>query len=235
MDHGGEVARHRGHHRHRPRSRDYEWPEDEARSFLEQAATDARRRYPPIARLVAPLLAEGRVLVDLGCGPAMLLPEIAEATPAARLLGVDPSRPMLRLATRVLSDAPPGSYGLLEGRAEAIPLRDGTVDVVVALKNLHEWEDARQGLAEVARVLRPGGVLVLSDSNRAFPEWRLRLLVAWVRLTQGAEATGRYVGPYRDAYRPHEVEEMLANVSLEVVQARKRGVEFLYLARRRRG
>lgn len=187
---------------------------------------------PPVADLVASHMGSGGVLVDLGCGPAMLLPEVAQRVPGAVLLGVDPSRPMLRLARMVLGDRPHGRYGLLEGRAEAIPLRDGSVDVVVALKNLHEWEDAPRGLSEVARVLREGGVLILSDSNRGYPMWRLRLLVTWVRLTQGATAVGRYLGPYRDAHRPQEVEAMLAEAGLSVVRADTRGVEFLYVARR---
>lgn len=202
--------------------------------FLEQARADADLRYPPIASSVEGLVGgEGSPLVlDLGCGPALLLPELARVMPEARLVGVDPSSSMLDLARRVLNGAMEGNYQLLEGRAEDLPMEDGTVDVVVALKNLHEWEDAPRGMSEVARVLRPGGWLYLRDSNRAYPYWRLRLLVGWVRLTRGRIAIHGYLGPYADAYRPEQVDALLTGAGLVVEEADRRSVELMYLARR---
>ena len=233
MPHPKELEGHGHHHR----SRDYEWKEEEADEFLRMARKGARRRYRPIAETVAghlPGKGEGAVVLDLGCGPALLLPELARLAPRARLVGLDPSRPMLQLAHRVLSgaDALPGTYELLEGAAESIPLDDGSVDVVVSLKNLHEWSDAEEGVSEVARVLASGGVLVLADSNGAYPLWKLRALVAFVRLTEGRRATGKYLGPYKDAYTPDQVEVLLSGAGLEVVSSDTRGVEFLYVARR---
>lgn len=230
----GPGGGHPGHHHH-ARSRDYTWEEGMAEFFLEQARHEADRRYPPVARLVAGLVAgvEHPVVLDLGCGPAMLLPEISRLVPGARLVGVDPSGPMLELARKVLEGAGDLDLLLLEGRAEAIPLGDASVDVVVALKNLHEWEDAPAGMAEVARVLRPGGHLLLRDSNGAYPYWRLRLLVSWVRLTRGGLATHSYLGPYPDAYGPGEVDALMEAAGLEVVRADRRSVELEYLVRRR--
>ena len=165
--------------------------------FISMARKEAARRYPPIARLVADHLPEGReapVVLDLGSGPALLLPEVARLMPHARLIAMDPSRPMLQLARRVLSEAGPGTYEIMEGSAEAIPLPDGSVDVVVAIKNLHEWEDAPKGMSEVDRVLCPGGVFIVKDSNRAYPYWKLRAIAAIARLTHGRIAAGKYLG-----------------------------------------
>lgn len=223
-------------HSHHSRSRDYEWKREEADHFLGQATFDADRRYPPIARRVASLV-EGRpgvpVVVDLGCGPALLLPELAKVLPKIRLIGVDPSRPMLSLAERVLSQVPLTDYDLKEGKAEGIPLADGSVDVVVSLKNLHEWADVEAGLSEVARVLAPGGHFILQDSNRAYPYWRLRMLVLWLRLSRGAMATRGILGPYPDAYRPEEVDGLLEAAGLDVIEADRGSVEYLYVTRRR--
>ncbi len=225
-----------GHrHHHHERSRDHEWKEEDADHFLEQARYDADKRYPPIAVRVAehaPRHREGPVVLDLGCGPALLLPELAKVLPRARLIGMDPSKPMLSLARRVLEDAPPGTYQLMEGTAEDIPLEDGSVDAVVALKNLHEWEDANKGMSEVARVLGPGGVLVLRDANKGYPYWKLRLWVTWLRMTRGRIATHGILGPYPDAYTPEQAEALLAEAGLQVLEQDAGSVEFLYVARR---
>ncbi len=234
-DHGhGPKGGHGHHHQHHERSRDYTWEGKMADFFLKQARYDADRRYPPIARKVGELMGNdgSPVVLDLGCGPAMLLPELARVLPRAHLVGLDPSGAMLDLARRVLDEAREGDYRLLEGKAEDIPMEDGSVDVVVTLKNLHEWEDAPRGMSEVARVLRPGGWLLVRDSNKAYPYWRLRLLVGWVRLTRGRIATHGYLGPYPDAYRPEQVDAFLQEAGLEVEEADRRSVELMYLARR---
>ena len=228
---GGHHHQHGHHHR----SREYDWKEDAADHFLRQARFNADRRYPPIASRVAELVGEPRdslAVMDLGCGPALLLPELARALPGARLIGMDPSASMLSLARRVLSEEPAADYVLLEGRAEDIPLEDGSLDVVVSLKNLHEWENAGKGLSEVARVLVPGGALLIQDSNRAYPYWRLRLRVLWLRLSKGPMAVRGLLGPYRDAYRPEEVDALLSGAGLEVVEADRTSVEYQYVARR---
>jgi ubiquinone/menaquinone biosynthesis C-methylase UbiE len=202
--------------------------------FLEQARFDAGRRYPPVADKVSELVgdAETPTIVDLGCGPALLLPELVRAVPGARLVGVDPSGSMLQLARRVLEEVDGGDHSLVGGRAEAIPMGDASVDVMVSLKNLHEWEDAHLGMAEVARVLRPGGVLLIRDSNRAFPYWKLRLLVGWLRLTRGRIATHGYLGPYPDAYMPEDVDRLIRGAGMMVEQADRRSVEMTFVARR---
>jgi ubiquinone/menaquinone biosynthesis C-methylase UbiE len=210
------------------------WEDGMAEFFLTQARFESDKRYSPVARAVARLVTgrEVPVVLDLGCGPAILLPELARVLPSARLVGVDPSGPMLELAERVIAEAGPGDYQLMEGRAEDIPLADASVDVVVSMKNLHEWEDAPMGMSEVARVLRPGGALYIKDSNRAYPYWKLRMLTTWLRLTKGRIATCGYLGPYPDAYRPGEVEALLSEAGFEVIKADRRSVELSYIARR---
>ncbi len=229
-----EARRHgHGHHHHHERSWDYSWDGDMAEFFLEQAHFDADRRYPPVAAKVKELVdgVQTPVILDLGCGPAMLLPHLGRALPRARLVGIDPSSSMLTLARRVLGEEQ-GNHQLMEGRAEDIPMEDSSVDLVVALKNLHEWENAPKGMSEVVRVLRPGGVLLLKDSNKAYPYWRLRLFVGWLRLTKGRVATHGYLGPYPDAYRPEQVDALLEEAGLRVEEADRRSVEFTYVARR---
>jgi ubiquinone/menaquinone biosynthesis C-methylase UbiE len=202
--------------------------------FLREARREGERRYPPVAGLVAEQIrgeGDGTVVLDLGCGPALLLPALARVLPRARFVGVDPSKPMLEVAKGVLDGAGPGVYELLEGSAEQIPLEDGTVDVVVTLLNLHEWSDAEKGMGEVRRVLTTGGTLVLMDVNRGFPYWRLRLLIFWAKYFGGRPEMAHYLFPYPDSYRPYEVEAMLKRAGLDVVSSDTKGVEYLYVAR----
>jgi SAM-dependent methyltransferase len=101
----------------------------------------------------------GRTLVDLGCGSGYWLPGYADE--AAQVIGVEPDPGLLPLAT--VRDR---RVTVLPGSAEHIPLADASVDVVHA-RFAYFWPpDCAAGLAEVRRVLRPGGHLVVVDNNQ---------------------------------------------------------------------
>lgn len=94
----------------------------------------------------------GAVLVDLACGGGLMGPHVARL--GYRHVGVD-------IGARGLELARP--YGVLPVRASvlAVPLADGCADVVLAGEILEHVEDHAGVLAECARLLRPGGTLVL--------------------------------------------------------------------------
>jgi len=77
----------------------------------------------------------------------------------ARVVALEPSADMLAKARSRLSGEP-GWLGATRARAEALPLIDASLDLVVVAQAFH-WFDARLALAECARVLRPGGWLAL--------------------------------------------------------------------------
>jgi SAM-dependent methyltransferase len=91
------------------------------------------------------------VVADVGAGTGALLCSIHSAAPDARILALDASAGMLRIAR-----ARRGASAILAD-ALALPLADGTVDAVILAYVLFHVADPARAVAEAARVLRPGG------------------------------------------------------------------------------
>jgi SAM-dependent methyltransferase len=110
-----------------------------------------------LQRLVAPA---GKDVLDIGCGGGALVRDLAVA--GARPIGVEISED--QLATARTRDNGSGARYLV-GRAEDLPLDDGTVDVVVFMRSLHHVppEHLQAGLREARRVLRPDGALYVAE------------------------------------------------------------------------
>lgn len=117
------------------------------------------------ARLVADLagIGAGDRLVDVGCGPGAAAREATRRGAVAT--GVDPSRTMLRFARAITSLRRLAGATFVEGRAESLPLPDGTATVLWALQSVHHWQDRTRGLAEARRVLAEGGRLLVAERS----------------------------------------------------------------------
>jgi SAM-dependent methyltransferase len=129
------------------------------RRFGEAAEAYERGRpeYPSV--VVDWLLADRpRRVVDLGAGTGKLTRALMDQVPT--VVAVEPD-PAMRTA---LAHRLPGA-SVIEGTGEDIPLRDGFADAVLAGQAWH-WVDPVRALPEVARVLRPGGVLGLVWNDR---------------------------------------------------------------------
>lgn len=115
-----------------------------------------------------------RRVLDVGCGTGYLLERLAGRLPdAVALDGVDPAPSMAEVAaTRSSADR---RVQVTAGVAEHLPYPDGRFDLVVTTTSFDHWSDQRAGLRECARVLTPGGRLVLVDQ---FSRWLAPTLVA---------------------------------------------------------
>jgi ubiquinone/menaquinone biosynthesis C-methylase UbiE len=154
--------------------------ESRAERYGRQNKIGARLVYAPFARKIAQSLValeDGATIVDVGTGPGLLAIELHKLWPEARIVGVDPSREMLRIATENAGKAGISDFEAREGSAEEIPLAADSADLVISQSSFHEWEDQQQGLGEILRVLKPGGSLILKDFNRAWlSPWKQKLL-----------------------------------------------------------
>jgi arsenite methyltransferase len=114
----------------------------------------------------------GGVALDVGSGPGSVTAALAEAAPDGLAIGVDISEPMLARAVR--NHAGPRT-GFVRADAQRLPLRGETVDAVVSIAVLQLIPDPAATLAEIARVLRPGGrlALMVPTAGAAGPLWKL--------------------------------------------------------------
>ncbi len=117
--------------------------------------------------LDAPMLArirgrDFRNALDVGCGEGRFCRMLAAEGIAT--IGIDPTA---RLLAAARTRDPQGRY--LEGRAEALPFDDASFDLVISYLTLIDIEDYAGGIAEMARVLRPGGSLLIANLNSSAP------------------------------------------------------------------
>lgn len=141
--------------------------DQDVRKFNERAAhyeTDwlGRTFHQQVQRLTIDLAsriaADPSAILDVGCGTGSLLRLAAERFPGATRTGVDPAERMIAVATEADSAA-----RLIVAPAEDLPFDEDEFDLVVSTNSFHNWPDQRAGIAEIGRVLRPGGTLVLVD------------------------------------------------------------------------
>jgi ubiquinone/menaquinone biosynthesis C-methylase UbiE len=111
--------------------------------------------------------AQPNTVLDVGSGTGKLLRSVHERWPSAKLMGIDPTPGMVETARQL---TPTATFEV--GFAEALPIPNASVDVVVSTFSFHHWSDQGVGLREIMRVLRPQGYFILTDA--VLPAWLAR-------------------------------------------------------------
>lgn len=158
--------------------------------------------------------AKGGKVLDVGCGPGVLLNSLAGGR--FELFGVDRSPEMIREAKEL---AAAQTLNLAVGRLEQLPAPDNFFDAVLALGVLEYLPRLDAGLIEIARVARPGAVIVVSMLNprslyRLWERYVQTPLVALPSLLPGGRAEPR---PALRLYRPKPLIRMMEECRLEII------------------
>lgn len=137
--------------------------------FLFAGTADVMRRQiiPPITTFLREQGGpRGKRLLDVACGTGRTLAQLAETHRGLKLYGLDLSPYYLQEARGILADVP--DVSLVAENAEHMPFADALFDVVTSVYLFHELpKNARRRVfAEMHRVLRPGGLLVIEDSGQ---------------------------------------------------------------------
>jgi ubiquinone/menaquinone biosynthesis C-methylase UbiE len=127
---------------------------------FEIAADSYDRFMGRYSTLLAPLfldfagVEDGARVLDVGCGPGALTARLVERFGAGAVAAVDPSEPFVTAAQKRHPDV-----DVRRSPAEELPFDDGTFDAALAQLVVHFMADPVRGLAEMARVTAPGGVV----------------------------------------------------------------------------
>lgn len=156
-------------HSHRDVGRFDRWARTYDQSYLQ------RMVFEPVQRTLLEVAASEKprasAILDVGCGTGRLLRAAEGFFPGARLEGVDAAPQMVK---RAQAESESG-IAFRQGVAERLPFGDTEFDLVFSTMTFHHWADQRQGVAEVARVLRPDGRWLLADF---VPRGLLRLFMS---------------------------------------------------------
>jgi SAM-dependent methyltransferase len=147
-------------------------------------------------------LAPGETVLDLGSGAGVDAFLAARAVgPTGKVIGVDMTPAMIEKARANVGKAGVGNVEFREGRLEALPVAAGTVDAVTSNCVINLVPDKGKVFAEVARVLKPGGRLVISDIilDGVLPEVVAKDVYSYVGCVSGAMLRDDYFGLLRRA------------------------------------
>lgn len=147
-------------------------------------------------------------VLDLACGTGEFERLLLQDHPNQQILGVDISAEMLTVAQRKLQ--PYSAVTFQQGSATAIPSASGHFDVVVCASSFHYFEHPLDALAEMRRVLKPGGKVVILDWCKDFLLCRLCDLLL------------KRIDPaHKQCYTQHEFHSFLSASQFDIQAATK--------------
>jgi ArsR family transcriptional regulator len=137
----------------------------------------------PAFHVVAMLVGKDAVVADVGSGTGEFL--VALTRRVARVIGVDNSEKMLEAARERVERSGLTNVTLRLGEAEALPIGDGECDAAYSSMLLHHLAEPALGIREMARVVKPGGKVVISDLAKHEYDWAREIMAdVWLGFTE---------------------------------------------------
>lgn len=166
-------------------------------------------KYPKIScRDVAERLknTEYQSLLDIGCGTGYLI-DLLQKQKNALYCGLDLSPEMLKMAKEKLSE----SVCLTEGSSDKLPYEDSSFDIVTCIQSFHHYPNPEKAMAEAYRVLKKGGLYILSDTGYGgIPKWFYNHFILKIA------NTGDYA-----VYSIKDIEKLMIKSGFEIESAQK--------------
>jgi len=165
-------------------------------------------------------------VLDVATGTGRTLRQLRGALPQAQLVGLDLSSSYLRQANRWLSQQPGELPQLVQGNAEAMPFASGCFQALSCVFLLHELPSEARGnaIAEMFRLLEPGGVLVLADSVQLHDSPQFRIPMENFRRI--------FHEPYYRDYIGDPIETRLEQAGFEAISAASHFMTRVWSARK---
>lgn len=170
-------------------------------------------------------------VVDVATGTAAVAIELAQAVPQRTVVGVDQSPEMLTAGrVRVAQAGLAERIDLREGRAESLPFADAEFDALTVTYLLRYVDDPVATMRELARVVRPGGVLAMLEFAVPHGVWRplwelyvrVGLPVAGAVVSPGWREVGSFLGPsIRGFHERVSIEQVWRDAGISDVRARR--------------
>lgn len=140
--------------------------------YSETAVRYMRRRHATRdAAFLLPFLKPGMSLLDCGCGPGTITMGLAEAAAPGPVVGVDVASSQVALAERLANDRRVGNVRFQTGSVYRLPFPDQSFDAVFSHALFEHLAEPLEGLRELRRLLRPGGVAAIAS-----PDWAGNLM-----------------------------------------------------------
>ncbi|MBU0550081.1 methyltransferase domain-containing protein [Myxococcota bacterium] len=210
------------------------WTEAICRAYTEQLRGVIRfdhRRWAKRVDRALGVLREGAVILDVASGPGFLLFELARLRPQLTLIAHDLS-PHMGIIQREEARQRGLEIEAIGGPAEAIERASATVDVVTCKQLLHECADVAQTLAEIHRVLKPGGVAFIIDFDQDGSRLAARLIHLFMRLRRGGVIADSFWRSYSAGFKGSDIKAKLEAVGFEPVIYHRSGPNYMMIARR---
>jgi ubiquinone/menaquinone biosynthesis C-methylase UbiE len=147
-------------------------------------------------------------VLDIGCGTGQFERLVLREHPEQRMVGVDLSEKMLEIAQQNCRAYPNVAFCIAS--ASALPFRDHSFDVAISASALHYFDQPEVSLAEMRRVVKPGGSVVILDWCKDYLLCRLFDIV--LKLIEPA---------YQCCYTQREFHHLLASAQFDIQFARK--------------
>jgi len=153
--------------------------------------------YHQLARIVIEFTSNNHpVVLDIGVGPGLLSREIKNMIPHAEIIGIDPSRNMIKRAIKN------SNIQCLIGSVEQIPLQNDSVDLVVSRFTLAYLKKPNQGFQEIKRILKPGCFFIVEGLNKDFSKLKLFFTKLHMIFNKSGWSVAQYhIDAYDTAYR----------------------------------